>query len=73
MKGKKIDKLLLNGEICNLCGKENVPWSAPDDLWKQISKEYKKLILCPKCFVKMSKRVLPENQGIGFNANIFYK
>ena len=60
-------------ETCDNCGALNVPWSATDILWDRICSDNKKLILCPMCFMKKATNILAPNEGIGFDAKIFYR
>ncbi len=65
------DIKILSDNKCDNCDCENVPWSAPTELWLKVCKP--KEFLCPRCFVDKAKPKLKPNEGIGFKAEIFYK
>ena len=38
--------------FCQLCGRGNVVWNAPDDIWNRATNGATHKILCPRCFMK---------------------
>lgn len=44
--------------FCDECGRENVVWFAPNDLWNRVVRERNlKEILCPVCFIKHAEEI----------------
>lgn len=39
-------------DFCDECGGRNIVWSAPNDVWNQVTGHPAGLILCPVCFVR---------------------
>lgn len=39
---------------CDECGRPNIVWSAPNDVWNQVTGHPAGLIICPVCFVQMA-------------------
>ena len=73
MRDQSIDREGKAKSGCDNCGEVNVPWSATNELWDKICGDDKKLNICPKCFAQKATTILKTNEGIGFDAKIFYK
>ncbi len=42
-------------DLCDLCGRPNITWFAPSELWNKAIEGTSHDILCPVCFVQLAE------------------